>query len=86
MRFIPPARPTLRFAPPRGDQRVHKVKFDGWRIQLHKYERGATIFTSNGLDFTHRLPAIEALVASGNRANRLPSSGIGTESLQCRER
>jgi hypothetical protein len=24
-------------APPRGEQWLHEVKFDGWRIQLHKH-------------------------------------------------
>jgi bifunctional non-homologous end joining protein LigD len=58
MRFIHPARPTLRETPPRGDGWVHEVKFDGWRIQLHKHERGVSIFTRNGHDYAKRFPAI----------------------------
>jgi hypothetical protein len=38
LRYIPPAAPTLRSAPPSGEQRLHEVKFDGWRIQLHKQD------------------------------------------------
>jgi bifunctional non-homologous end joining protein LigD len=62
--FILPAQPTLRASPPRGEAWLHEVKFDGWRIQLHKTERGATIFTRNGHDYTRRLPAITGMVAS----------------------
>ena len=28
--------PVMRRWPPRGDAQLHKIKFDGWRIQLHK--------------------------------------------------
>jgi bifunctional non-homologous end joining protein LigD len=62
MRFIPPARPSLRTTPPRGPGWVHEVKFDGWRIQLHKHERGASIYTRNGHDFTKRFPTVSGLV------------------------
>jgi bifunctional non-homologous end joining protein LigD len=64
MRFIPPARPSLRTTPPRGPGWLHEVKFDGWRIQLHKHERGASIYTRNGHDYTARFPAIAGLVLS----------------------
>jgi hypothetical protein len=35
----------LRSAPPRGEQWLHEVKFDGWRIQLHKHGASAAAFT-----------------------------------------
>ena len=31
-----PSAPVLKPAPPSGDGRLHEVKFDGWRAQLHK--------------------------------------------------
>jgi bifunctional non-homologous end joining protein LigD len=49
-RDLPPAAPKLRSAPPRGEQWLHEVKFDGWRIQLHKHGSSATAFTKNGHD------------------------------------
>jgi hypothetical protein len=49
-RYLPPAAPTLRSAPPRGEQWLHEVKFDGWRIQLHKPGGSAAAFTKNGHD------------------------------------
>jgi hypothetical protein len=70
-----PAAPTLRFAPPRGEQWVHKVQFDGWRIRLHKHGRSAAAFTKNGhahssrvrwmIDALERLPGVRSLIIDG---------------------
>jgi hypothetical protein len=46
-RYLPPAAPTLRSAPRCGEQWLHEVKFDGWRIQLHKHGGSAAAFTKN---------------------------------------
>jgi bifunctional non-homologous end joining protein LigD len=37
---------------------VHELKFDGYRVQLHKADNDAVIFSRNGADFTSRWPAI----------------------------
>jgi len=58
--FIPPCLPTLRREPPLGDGWVHEVKFDGWRLQLHKQGNHVAIFSKGGHDFTGRFPGIEA--------------------------
>jgi bifunctional non-homologous end joining protein LigD len=55
IRYIPPCIPTLRSAPPRGEQWLHEVKFDGWHIQLHKHGRSAAAFTKNGRDQSSRV-------------------------------
>jgi bifunctional non-homologous end joining protein LigD len=75
VRYLPPAAPTLRSAPPRGEQWLHEVKFDGWRIQLHKYGGSAALFTKNGHDHSSRvrwmadalarLPGVRSLVIDG---------------------
>jgi ATP-dependent DNA ligase len=45
--FIPPAIPKLRASPPSGDEWMHEVKFiDGYRVQLHKTDTVATIFSN----------------------------------------
>jgi len=62
--FIVPCSPIQRNQPPVGDDWLHEVKFDGWRIQLHKSKRGATVYTKNGNDFTRRFPAIADAVAA----------------------
>ena len=48
MQFIVPAQPKLRTSPPRGNAWVHEVKFDAWRIQLHKKADAVAIYTKNG--------------------------------------
>ncbi len=37
---------------------MHEVKFDGYRVQLHKAGKDVMIFSRNGADFTSRWPAI----------------------------
>jgi bifunctional non-homologous end joining protein LigD len=34
--FIPPCEPTLRDRAPKGEGWVYEVKFDGYRMQVHK--------------------------------------------------
>ena len=51
MRFVPPCQPRLRSYPPHGPQWLHEVKFDGYRVQLHK---PVTIYSKKGVDFTRR--------------------------------
>jgi ATP-dependent DNA ligase len=55
LRYVLPAAPVLRSAPPQGEQWLHEVKFDGWRIQLHKDGRSAAAFTKNGHDHSSRV-------------------------------
>jgi bifunctional non-homologous end joining protein LigD len=53
-RFLQPAAPTLRSAPPRSDQWLHEIKLDGWRIQLQKHGSSAAVF-KNGHDHSSRI-------------------------------
>jgi bifunctional non-homologous end joining protein LigD len=62
IRFIPIASPKLRPAPPTGADWLHEVKFDGFRIQLHKAGDQVRLFSRNGKDFTERYPSIVAAV------------------------
>jgi bifunctional non-homologous end joining protein LigD len=61
--FIIPCSPTLRARPPTGEAWLHEIKFDGWRIQLHKRGGDVALYTKNGHDYTKRLPSIAAAVA-----------------------
>jgi bifunctional non-homologous end joining protein LigD len=45
MKFIPPCLPTLRKEPPSGLGWLHEVKFDGFRIQIHKDGRNVVLFS-----------------------------------------
>ena len=77
--FIPIASPKLRSAPPTGPDWLHEVKFDGFRVQLHKCGRDVRVYSRNGKDFTDRYLLIPAAVL------RLPvrSAAIDGELVAC---
>ena len=67
--FLPVASPKLRTAPPSGPDWLHEIKFDGFRIQLHKSGDEVRLFSRNGKDFTDRFPGIRDALAA------LPAGG-----------
>jgi bifunctional non-homologous end joining protein LigD len=58
--FIPPALASSIGKVPSGDQWIHEVKFDGYRVQLHIANEGIKIFTRRGHDWTDRFKKIAA--------------------------
>ena len=62
--FVKPQFATAATTPPPGDDWIHELKLDGYRVQLHVQEqrtskkRKVTIYTRNGLDWTGRMPDI----------------------------
>ena len=53
---------TLVDEPPEGDDWVHEIKYDGYRILARLDDGGVRLFTRNGLDWTARFPVVaEAL-------------------------
>lgn len=61
--FIPPSEPVEQSLPPQGKGWVHEVKFDGYRLQLHKEGDRAFIWSKNGKDFTARFRDLAKAVA-----------------------
>lgn len=57
-RFIRPQLATLRTKAPSGDNWLHEIKYDGYRLQIHLNKGRVTIHTRNGLDWTKRFSAI----------------------------
>jgi bifunctional non-homologous end joining protein LigD len=57
---IEPCLALLRSKPPVGRQWAFEVKWDGYRLAVHKELRGVRILTRGGHDWTHRFPLIEA--------------------------
>jgi bifunctional non-homologous end joining protein LigD len=53
-KFIEPALATLVDAPPKAAQWVHEIKFDGYRLQIHKRAGQVTCWTRRGYDWTKR--------------------------------
>jgi hypothetical protein len=43
---------------PSGEQWLHKIKFDGYRVQVHLNKGKKRVFTRNGLDWTKRFSVI----------------------------
>jgi bifunctional non-homologous end joining protein LigD len=60
--FIKPQLATLKMKAPSGDQWLHEMKYDGYRVQIH-VDRGKTkVFTRNGHDWTRRFARISEAV------------------------
>jgi ATP-dependent DNA ligase len=62
--FVPPCEPIQRDRPPKGDSWLHEVKFDGYRMQIHKAGRKLWLFTRRGHDWTDRFPRLVAELAA----------------------
>jgi bifunctional non-homologous end joining protein LigD len=58
MQFIVPAQPRLRASPPTGDGWIHEVKFDGWRIQIHKFLDTVALYTRGGHHVERRFKSL----------------------------
>src|SRR5688572_246349 len=56
--FIKPQLATLKAKAPPGDQWLHEIKFDGYRVQVHLDKGRTRVFTRNGLDWTKRFSLI----------------------------
>jgi DNA ligase D-like protein (predicted ligase) len=61
--YVPPLLCTQAERPPVGASCVREIKFDGYRIELAVNGGRASLFSKNGLDWTHRFPEL-ALEAS----------------------
>src|SRR4029077_19036417 len=89
--FMAPELATLVAAPPEGDEWLHEMKFDGYRV-LCRIERGvARLLSRNGKDWTARLPGIARAAGSlgvrdamldGEAAVGLPSGVPSFNALQ----
>ncbi|MGH9588173.1 MAG: non-homologous end-joining DNA ligase, partial [Acidobacteriaceae bacterium] len=68
-RFLPPQLTLEAKEPPVGEEWLHELKLDGYRIQAHVVEqkrggRKATLYSRKGLDWTHRMPGIARALES----------------------
>ena len=64
--FIKPQLATLKSRAPNGEQWLHEIKYDGYRVQVHLNRGRKKVFTRNGLDWTKRFTEIAgALAVSG---------------------
>jgi bifunctional non-homologous end joining protein LigD len=62
--FVPPQLCKTLSRPPHGDDWVHEIKFDGYRIQLRVEDGAATMRTRKGLDWTDKFRAVAEAAAA----------------------
>jgi bifunctional non-homologous end joining protein LigD len=56
--FIKPQLATRKTRAPKGEQWLHEIKFDGYRVQVHLNKGKRKVYTRNGLDWTKRFSVI----------------------------
>ncbi|MBA3313932.1 MAG: DNA ligase D [Planctomycetaceae bacterium] len=61
---IPPQLATLADRAPEGDEWLHEIKYDGYRLLAKVDDRDVTLFTRGGHDWTGRFREIAAAIAS----------------------
>ena len=61
--FIKPQLATLRTKAPQGEQWLHEIKYDGYRVQVHLKRGRKKVFTRNGLDWSKRFTEIAGALA-----------------------
>jgi bifunctional non-homologous end joining protein LigD len=82
--WVRPQLTQLVDAAPEGDQWLHEIKYDGYRMHA-RLDRGAVkLLTRNGLDWTHKYPAIaKAMVSLDARQAYLDGElcGVGPDGI-----
>jgi hypothetical protein len=56
--FIEPALATSIEKVPSGGRRIHEIKFDGYRVEVHSVNEAVTVFTRRGHDWTQRFKKV----------------------------
>jgi bifunctional non-homologous end joining protein LigD len=62
--WVRPQLTQLVDAAPEGDQWLHEIKYDGYRMHARLDRSRVKLLTRTGLDWTHKYPAIAKAVAS----------------------
>src|SRR5215468_8196640 len=62
LRFIQPCSPVLANAVPAGDDWQREIKFDGFRVQIHKLGSEVELFSRNGSRFSRRFPRLVSVL------------------------
>ena len=62
--FVKPCLATLVDYAPSGENWIHEIKFDGYRIQAHLENGKVELLTRKGLDWTEKFPTVAEAVAT----------------------
>jgi bifunctional non-homologous end joining protein LigD len=57
-RFIQPCSPISAKHVPAGEDWQHEIKFDGFRVQIHKLGNEVELYSRNGSRFSRRFPRL----------------------------
>jgi bifunctional non-homologous end joining protein LigD len=60
--FIKPQLATLKLAAPKGEQWLHEIKYDGYRVQIHVSAGKKKVYTRTGLDWSKRFSVIAGAI------------------------
>src|SRR5215831_6259347 len=77
--FIAPCLPTSAPQPPSGEEWLHEIKHDGFRVIARKIGERVRLYSRPGNDLTYRFPLIVEAVAK----LRSPSCIIDGEAVAC---
>ncbi len=56
--FVPPQLATLVTEAPKGDEWLHELKFDGYRLLCHLHRGSVRLWTRNQKDWTDKFPGV----------------------------
>lgn len=62
--FLAPQLATLVREPPQGDEWLHELKFDGYRMICHLHRGKARFWSRNGKDWTEKFPNLAKALAA----------------------
>src|SRR5690349_20779807 len=82
--WIAPQLTQLVDAAPEGDDWLHEIKYDGYRMHARLDHGAVTLLTRTGLDWTRKYPAIaEAVSSLGARQAYLDGElcGVGPDGI-----
>jgi bifunctional non-homologous end joining protein LigD len=77
VRFVSPATAVIRTFSPTGEDWLHEVRFDGWRVQIHRNANGVKIYSRRGIDMADRSPGLR------DACLYLPTVAIDAELVAC---
>ena len=75
---------TLVDAPPEGEQWLHELKFDGYRLLAFLADGEVRLRTRNGNDWTRKFPSLYASVAKLNASQKYLKFQDPVCSIMCR--
>jgi bifunctional non-homologous end joining protein LigD len=69
--FLAPQLATLVREPPQGDEWLHELKFDGYRMLCHLHRGKARFWSRNGKDWTEKFPNLAKALATFPATNAI---------------